>query len=171
MEHIAEQLAFRALELMREQIDEGIDIDGKRYKYSERTFYVPYSKKLLAKLGKSEEGKLYKIIRGKNGKLGILILGGYKAYKQKLAASMDFLIWSGEMLNALTIQIINKDSAKIAFNNKEAAERAYFLNVSGVGKSRKLWKFFGLTKDNIKIIDDEAKKYSDTFVQQNISMR
>jgi len=75
-----------------------------------------------------------------------------------------------------SIDIINSDlfSADIGFNNKKAAQIAYYLNVSGAGRGRKLWKFFGLTKNNIdrlldlsQISDDDIKPIIDKLLKSN----
>lgn len=154
MNNAPQKLAFKVISLMREQIQQGIDMEGKPYHYSERPFYIPYSQRIVNKLGKGNEGVIYTVIkRGDN--LG-LIIQSYKAYKQMMAKSMDFLVWTGEMLSALTIKSYSYTFAIVGFNNEEAAKRAFYFNVSGVGKSRKLWKFFGLTAKNQKVVDDYA---------------
>lgn len=171
MEHIAAKLAQQALAFIYEQINQGIDIDGNRYKYSDKPFSLPYRKNIIAKFGKRQEGSLYQIFTGSNGRKSILILGGYRVYKEKMAKSMDFLTWSGEMLAAMTVIEPNKDTAKIVFNNKEALIKAYYLNVLGVGKSRKLWKFFGLTKENTQKLNELAKEYADVMITEDFKWR
>lgn len=148
--YLSERIALRAIELINQQIADGIDIDGKKYKYSEKPFAMPYSSKVVKAFGKDGKGKYYNVT-SKNGKRWLIITKGYKSYREAFNREVDkdFLQWSGNMLAA--IDVINYDtySAEIGFRNKKAAQIAYYLNVSGAGRGRKLWKFFGLTKENI----------------------
>lgn len=149
---LALKLAYKAIELINEQVNEGIDIDGNKYKYSEKPYWRPYSKKIADKLGgKNGEGKLYNIVAGKTkGKLGMIILGGYKAYRSAFGRDTegDFLQFTGNMLAALDVISSDGKEVEIGFNDKKAADIAFWLNVSGAGRSRKLWKFMGLTAEN-----------------------
>lgn len=144
-------IGYKIIEFINDQIKQGYDIDGKKYSYSTNPFWMPYSKKVVQKFGKKQQGKLYKITN-RGGKLGLIILGGYKSYREKFnrATDSDFLQFTGNLLSS--IDIINSDgnSVEVGFNNKKAMELAYYMNVSGVGRSRKLWKFFGLSKENLE---------------------
>lgn len=153
----SERVAYRAIELINQQIADGIDIDGKKYKYSESPFLMPYSSKVVSKFGKDAKGKLYNVIN-KNGKRWLVITKGYKSYREAFnrATDSDFLQWTGNLLSSIDIINSDSDSAEIGFTNQKAAQIAYYLNVSGAGRGRKLWKFFGLTKENIdKLMDLE----------------
>jgi len=59
------------------------------------------------------------------------------------------------MLASLTHQIRNNEII-VSFASRRAAEKAYYLNVAGAGKSRKFWKFMGLTDKNEGILADFA---------------
>ncbi len=147
---IATRIAYRALELINEQIEAGKDIDGKAYKYSEKPFFRPYSKSLVAKLGgKAKKGVLYSTVK-RQGKMGMIVLQGYKSIREAYgrATDDDFLQFTGNMLAAMDIIKVEANSATIGFTNPRMAQIAFWLNVSGAGKSRKLWKFFGLTKES-----------------------
>jgi|YNPBryulayer2012_1023412.scaffolds.fasta_scaffold130277_1 hypothetical protein len=54
----------------------------------------------------------------------------------------------------------------ISFSDPLSEKKAFFLNISGVGKSRKLWKFLGLTKENEKIL----LEYAESLISQNIEL-
>lgn len=171
---LSERIAYRAIDLINQQIKDGIDIDGKPYKYSESPFLMPYSSKVANKFGKDNKGKLYNIVN-KNGKKWLIITKGYKSYREAFnrATDADFLQWTGNMLSSIDIINSDSDSAEIGFTNNKAAKIAYYLNVSGAGRGRKLWKFFGLTKENIdKLIDlenvsnEEIKPIIDNLLNQ-----
>lgn len=172
--YLSERVAYRAIDLINQQIKDGIDIDGKPYKYSESPFLMPYSSKVTAKFGKDNKGKLYNIVN-KNGKKWLIITKGYKSYREVFnrATDSDFLQWTGNLLSSIDIINSDSDSAEIGFTNRKAAQIAYYLNVSGAGRGRKLWKFFGLTKENIdKLIDvenlgtDDLKPIIDSLFNQ-----
>ena len=146
---LLDEIAIAALSMIEDNIHKGIDMDGKSYSYSEKPFYHPYSKTIRSKLGgKAGQGKFYEIIKGKNGKLGMIILGGYKQYKQKInpTAANDYLTFSGKMLRNLNVIEAKGNRIVIGFTDPKQAKKAFWLNVSGAGRSRKLWKFLGLRK-------------------------
>ena len=74
--------------------------------------------------------------------------------KKKLVTLTD----TGNMLSALTVIDSNESdgTVTIGFSNAEAADIAYFHNVSGAGKGRALRKFLGLTPDQSKELMKEA---------------
>lgn len=151
-ESLIREIAVRVLAQIEDNIAKGIDKNGKRYAYSTNTFWRPYNTAIIRKLGgKAGEGQYYKITRSKAGKLGMLILGGYAAYKKKVnpEAADDFLTSSGRMLRDMKITSVTDTEAAIGFTDPEMAQRAWYLNVSGVGKSRKLWQFLDLGKEQI----------------------
>lgn len=135
-----------ALAMIEENIRNGVDADGKPYNYSTNPFYRPYNPSLCGQLGKANEGKLYNIVHSKKtGQLGMIIMG-YDAYKKAVNPSAygNFLTWSGKMLRSMNIIHKGDNSVTIGFTDPQQAQKAAWLNVSGVGKGRKLWKFMGL---------------------------
>jgi len=54
---------------------------------------------------------------------------------------------TGKMLKSMSVLKINDNEAIIGFTDEENAKKAYWLNVSGAGKNRKLWKFLGVSKE------------------------
>lgn len=151
-----------ALAMIEENVRKGVDTDGKAFKYGEKPFWRPYDKRIIAKLGgKSGAGTFYKIVKS-NNKLGMIILGGYRRYKEKVAGKpLKFLSLSGQMMRNLNVVSSRQGETIIGFPDKEQAEKAFYLNVSGAGKSRKLWKFMGLRKEQIeelkRMVTDKAK--------------
>ncbi len=144
-------IGVTVLAMIEQNIAQGVDVEGNKFTYSEKPFYRPYNPQIIRKLGgKSGKGKFYEIVKSKStGKLGMIILGGYKQYKQKVnpEASGDFLTWSGQMLRNLKIIKAENNQVIIGFTDPVQAQKAFWLNVSGAGRGRKLWKFLGLRKE------------------------
>jgi len=160
---IIKRLGNSALAMLEENIAAGIDYDGQPYKYSEEAFYRPYELKLAQKLGSAAS-----VFTKPDGKLG-MIVHGYKAYKEAVAPYSvgKFLTLSGKMLRNLNVLTTENNRVIIGFSDPELAQRAFWLNVSGAGRGRKLWKFMGLQKaqqDEIKtrfneLAADEIKQF------------
>lgn len=152
--NIINQIAFRAIELIEEQVSQGIDIDGKSYEYSTKPFALPAGKKRFAKKMFDNDSKKYvgqmRKFKAKSGKFWYLVHGGYRSWRElnNRNPDGDFLQWSGQMLRSISARQDNANSSTIYFTDAESAQKAFWFNVSGVGRSRRLWKFFGLTKEN-----------------------
>ncbi|APF16980.1 hypothetical protein Calab_1517 [Caldithrix abyssi DSM 13497] len=144
-------IGVTVLAMIEQNIAQGVDVHGQKFAYSEKPFYRPYDPQIVKKLGgKSGKGKFYEIVKSKStGKLGMIILGGYKQYKQKVnpQAANDFLTFSGKMLRNLKIIKAENNQVIIGFTDPIQAQKAFWLNISGAGRSRKLWKFLGLRKE------------------------
>lgn len=145
---LLKRLGVNALTMIEENIAAGVDIDGKAYQYSTKPFFMPWSQSLQRKLGgKKGEGTYYEYaVSKKTGAFGMLILGGYKAFKEKTKPDVanDFLTYTGKMLRGMKVLRRENDSVTIGWSDPRLAQIAFYLNVSGAGKSRKLWKFLGL---------------------------
>lgn len=108
--------------------------------------------------------ELAQVVASKStGKLGFIIQG-YGKFKQyiKPASANNFLTWDGSMLGAMKIISFSDTQAVIGWSEGKLAQKAFWFNQSGVGKSRKLWKFLGITNQQklklIKILGAEYRK-------------
>lgn len=148
-----ENIANKAIELINEQIAEGKDIEGNSYRYSDKPFFMPYNKKLAAKFGK-KSGAFAVVKRGES--LGMIIKGGYLSIRKIKGREEngDFLQDTGAMLKSLGVIKSDTASATIGFRDSLQASKAFWLSYSGAGKSRKAWKFFGLSQENEKRLAD-----------------
>jgi hypothetical protein len=139
-----------AIALIRKQAEQGVDIDGKRYEYSTK----PYAMPLQPRLRKFSKTDRLGIFKTNSGKLWAVVRGGYRDYRAMAgrATDSDFLDFSGAMLRSIdtlrTEKTTTGEQIVIGFRDVEQARKAFWLNVSGAGKSRKLWKFLGLTPQN-----------------------
>jgi phage gpG-like protein len=159
-QNILQKLSIRAVELINEQIQRGIDAEGKPYRYSTKPFARPIGG--IPRFGQfsknaQKEGRL-KIFSTKKNSKWALFTRGYADYRSLTGRNPagDFLEFSGEMLASMTGFARHPNQAVVGFSSQKAAERAFWFNVSGVGRSRKLWKFLGLTPENEKILVDYA---------------
>jgi hypothetical protein len=166
-----------ALALIEARIEKGIDVDGKPYHYSTKPFYMPYNKGVVGKLGgKTGAGNLYQIVNGKkSGKLGMIILGGYKSFKENVHPDVvnNFLTVRGTMLrNMKNIgYLLSRDGIILGWSDPVQAQKAFWLNVSGAGRGRKLWKFFGLSEEDRRTLSAQLEPYvtkeiSEQLIQQ-----
>lgn len=166
---ILQKIADKAIELINEQIEEGVDYDGEKYEYSSKPFARPVYGIPNFKIFKKtaiREGKL-KLFTTKKGSLWALFTGGYKEFREltKRSPNSDFLNYTGRMLASMTSKVQNNQIV-VSFSTPQAEKKAFFLNISGVGKSRKLWKFLGLTKENEKIL----LEYAESLISQNLNL-
>ncbi|HOM04356.1 MAG TPA: hypothetical protein PLU67_02560 [Candidatus Kapabacteria bacterium] len=155
---IMNKIAIRTIKLLHEQIERGYDADGNRYEYSTKPFARPAGGivrfREFAK--KAQKDGLLRYFTKKQSKW-VVFTGGYKSFRALTGRNPngDFLEYTGEMLSSLTHQI-NNNEITVSFSSRRAAEKAYYLNVTGAGKSRKFWKFMGLTDKNEGILADFA---------------
>jgi hypothetical protein len=160
-EHILNKTGVAALAMIEDKVLRGVDVDGKPYRYSTSPFFMPFSKKFYSRLGGSSgEGRLFQIVKSKRtGKLGMIILGGYAAFKQNVYpdTATDFLTVTGKMLRNMKIIAYNigGDGVTLGWSDPKQAQKAFWLNISGAGKRRKLWKFFGLSKTEEQKLADK----------------
>lgn len=140
------QMGFYIIELINKQIIDGVDVDGKKYAYSTKPFARPVGGSKLKRIASLEkEGKLHRF-RTKEGKLWMVVTGGYRSLREMQGRDPDgdFLQSTGQMLRSMVPSVQGEDVV-VKFSDARSARLAFYFTVSGVGKSRKLWKFLGLT--------------------------
>lgn len=147
MRYLLEKAGNYVLGLIYENIRKGVDADGNPFAYSKKPFYRPYDHALYKKMGAAAGyGKLFEITSSKGGKLGFIIMG-YDAFKQAIYPNAygSFLTVSGKLLRSMKVTSVNDDRAVIGFTGSRNQAIASYLNVTGAGRGRKLWKFLGIT--------------------------
>jgi hypothetical protein len=157
---VIKTLGQRALQLIEEGIREGLDITGKRYAYSEKPFVRPLGgpdlnaiqmarvrMRMNSETGREAEDKTLQPFTAKSGAVWVRVPGGYKDWKSLVFKRPDggpFLEGRGDMLRSMAVTAVDDHSATIGFTDPEQAQKAFWLNISGAGKGRKLWRFLGL---------------------------
>lgn len=140
-------IARFVIQKIHERTIAGIDADGEQFvPYSTTPFALPSGAvNLRTRALLKNDIKFFK----KKGKLWIIILGGYKALKSA-AYDQDGgtvnMTATGKMLTALAITNVGENSFTIGFNKADAANKAYYHNVAGVGKKKTIRRFLGITK-------------------------
>jgi len=172
MRKLMEKIGVEALAFIEENIRRGFDYEGNKFSYSTRPFFRPWHPVIQRKLGGKEgEGKYYKTVFSKTtGAAGMIILGGYKEYKKMVYpdAADKFLTVKGKMLRSMNAKATDNEAA-ISFSDPEESQKAYWFNVSGVGRSRKLWKFLGVTKQQLSKIEDMVRDEYIKIAQEELA--
>ncbi|MCS7054077.1 MAG: hypothetical protein NZM09_10145 [Ignavibacterium sp.] len=151
-EQLLKNIGSDVIACIMDNINKGVDIEGNNFAYSEKNYYRPFDKSIYSKLRKDQS--FGKVISNKEGKLGFVIFG-YKKFKEVFnpSAKNDYLTWSGKMLRDLNVLKLTDNTVVVGFTDPNNAQKAYWFNIAGVSKSRKLWKFLGLRQQQI----DEIK--------------
>lgn len=164
---ILEKLAIRVIELINEQIDNGVDIENIKYSYSTSPFVRPLGAKHFTKIKKAVKDNKASIFNTKKGTKWVFIKGGYRDYRRIIGRDPqgDFLQDTGKMLASLNYSI-NGNEIQVTFSSTEDAQKAFWLNVSGVGKSKKKWKFLGLNENSKqKLIEEFSNLIVKDFIE------
>lgn len=165
---IMNKIAVRARQMILDNVTKGIDIDGKRYGYSETPFARPYDPKLKGVKGLVKEGRLMLFLKGKQ-RFWMVVKKGYKDYRRMKGQNPDgdFLQVSGAMLRNLQITELTDTSFTLGFTDAVQLKKALWFNVMGVGKSKKLWKFLGLRKEQeTELAEYAASLMTEKFLEQ-----
>ena len=158
MSEFMKRVGFRVVQMINEQIQKGIDAEGKPYAYSTKPFVRPMGGlRVKAQKQLIKDGKL-KPFTTKGGSKWVLVTGGYKSLREMRGqrSDGDFLQETGQMLRSLQPIKATGNEVIIGFNSAKEAEKAFWLNISGAGKGKKKWKFMGLTKENQEILAKET---------------
>ncbi|HRK05240.1 MAG TPA: hypothetical protein PLW14_09105 [Chlorobiota bacterium] len=141
-------VGLRVIEMIEDNIRRGESYDGTKFRYSERPFAMPAGATRLGPRMKAfiKDGRLTAYM-AKGKRLWVVIPKGYKDLRSMRGqnAAGDFLTASGRMLRNLQILSVTDTTVKIGFSDPEQEQKALWLNVTGVGRSRRLWRFLGLS--------------------------
>lgn len=151
---VMKKIALQVIAFIHENTAKGLDHSGRPFlPYSTETFSMPAgaffastTARQRAKL--NAEGDLSFRTSRSNGKRYVSIEGGYLNWKRAKNPSFRNvvdLVDTGKMLRDLSIVRLEKDSATIGFLSQESALRAYYHNVAGTGKKKKIRQFLGIT--------------------------
>ncbi len=154
---IMNKIAVRARQMILENIRQGIDINGKRFSYSEKPFARPFDKRIKGykQLIKDERLTVFK----KDGKNNWMVVeGGYKDYRRMRGQNPDgdFLTDTGAELRNFQIIELTATIARLGFTDPKQLKKSLWQNTMGVGKSKKLWQWMGLRKEQVKELAEYA---------------
>jgi hypothetical protein len=146
---VMKAVGARALAMIEENVRRGVGYDGRQFLYSMKPFARPipkgFTKKRLKELEAAERIKRF---RTKEGKLWMVVMHGYRDYRQMIGADPngDFLQLTGAMMRNLNVIDSDVDTVRLGFDDPVQARKALYLSVTGAGKSRRLWRFMGITQ-------------------------
>jgi hypothetical protein len=146
---VMKAVGTRALAMIEENVRKGIGYDGRQFLYSMKPFARPipkgFTRKRLKELAAAERIKPF---RTKEGKLWMVVMHGYRDYRQMIGADPngDFLQVTGAMMRNLNVIDADDESVRLGFDDPVQARKAFYLSVTGAGKSRRLWRFMGITQ-------------------------
>ena len=139
--------------------------------YSDKPFAMPIgaaNKTLgnkLVKSATSEKSKYYnpnkfEIFTAKSGNLWVLIKEGYKKVRELAGkeSSKVSMHWSGSYMRDLGLLRTADDFAELGWKSSENQQLAYFHEIAGAGKSKRLHKILGLLPKEEKQLTDYAEK-------------
>lgn len=145
----------RAIQIVQQRTQRGEGLDGKFPAYSTNPLAVPSgiatkrARKVLEGAGKLKYFK-------RRGKLWMVVQGGYAELKRSIYANARGgaggvnLMLTGQMLGGLQAKASGANAVTLTFDNAEAAQKAFYHQISGAGKRRVLRRFLGLRDDELK---------------------
>jgi hypothetical protein len=170
MKSLLQKAGVLVLAMIEENIQNGVDYTGKPFAYSKLPFWKPFDQSAYTKMGKaSGYGKFFEITESKDGKLGMIMLGGYDEYKKIMNPNSysQFLTVTGKLLRSMKVQEATETSAVIGFTGDRNINIAFWLNVSGAGRGRKLWKFLGISPaQRDKLVNELTEEARELFMQK-----
>lgn len=163
---LLKSIGNKTLSFILDNIKKGISYQGDKFQYSENDFYIPFSPKIYSAYKK--DSSFARIVSTNSGKLGFIIFG-YKKYKEKFYPDSlnNFLTASGKMLRDLNLLKISDNEIILGFSDVRNSQIAYWLNVSGAGKSRKLWKFLGLSQKQVDKLSSDYQPFIKNEIEKN----
>lgn len=173
-EAILLKMGNEALAMMRENIRNGIDIEGNQYAYSTKPFVRPFGLPTQVAMNrlnaavkrgdKTDDPSAPSVFTTKTNKLWVRFPNGYKQFKEIAYPTQagTFLRITGQLLAGMNIIENTEWVVTIGWRDAGLSRRAAWLNLTGVGKGRRLWRFLGLRKTQQ---DELARKYANDFVQ------
>lgn len=144
------RVGLSIVSIIVERTRQGQGVDGRLKPYSTRPFARPLGgipSRTISALGEGLQR-----FTTKQGALWAIITGGYAAYK-KARYPQDSggvnMTATGGMLRSMTVAAVDEATGKIVigFSRDDAAELAYYHNVSGAGRGRTIRRFMGLTAE------------------------
>ncbi len=106
-------------------------------------------------------GEVKVISKSKSGKTWVLLMGGYKKFRELAGKEFDHvtLNWTGKTMRNLKILSADTGSASVLIGFDDAGSKriASYHQELGAGKSRKTHKFLGLTDSELHELGQYVK--------------
>ncbi len=184
------KLGNKTLFIIRRRTKQGMFLPGSSDNagnYSEKPFAMP-----LTALNQTNQGTIrraagtdsnrskvydpenFQIFTAKSKALWVLVKGGYSKLRSLLGKQNDkvTMTWSGSYLRDLGVIRTGSNSATLGWKSSENQKLAYWHNIAGAGKSKRIHKILGLTKQEekelIPIVEKELIKNLDNYFKYYI---
>lgn len=149
--------------IIKKRVADGIFVEGSSdgaSQYSTKPFAMPTGavkpRSLMLDIIKGKKGNDTQLFKSKSGKLWVVIKKGYKWLREqagKPTGKVD-MRWTSEMMRSLNVLSVNAETGEIVIGHKGKRNEdiAYWHNVSGAGRSKRIRKWLLLTNTELEKI-------------------
>jgi len=150
--------------------------------YSKNPFAMPLGaanktlggriKKASGNKGKYRDPENFQLFQTKANALWVLVKGGYSGLRKLAGKQNDNVTmnWSGSYLRDLGVLRTESDNIILGWKSREIQQLAYWHEVSGAGKSRRIHKILGITKaegkELLPLVEKEFLKRVDNYFKE-----
>lgn len=149
--------------IIKKRVADGIFLQGSSdsaSQYSTKPFAMPTGavkpRSLMLDIIKGKRGNDTQLFKSKGGKLWVVITKGYKWLREqagKQSSKVD-MRWTSELMRSLNVLSVNPQTGEVVIGHKgkRNEDLAYWHNVAGAGRSKKIRKWLMLTDDELSKI-------------------
>lgn len=149
--------------IIKKRVADGIFLEGSSdaaSQYSTKPFAMPTGavrpRSLMLDIIKGKKGNDTNLFKSKSGKLWVVITKGYKWLREqagKPSGKVD-MRWTSELMRSLMVLNTDVDSGTITIGHKgkRNEDLAYWHNVAGAGRAKKIRKWLMLSNTELEKI-------------------
>lgn len=160
------KIGQHSIVIIKKRVADGIFLEGSSdgaSQYSTKPFAMPTGaikpRSLMLSILKGKKADDVQLFQTKTGKLWALIKNGYRWLREqagKPSAKVD-MRWTSEMMRSLMVLSADVETGEIVIGHKgkQNEDLAYWHNVAGAGRSKKIRKWLALTEDELTKIGNK----------------
>lgn len=160
------RIGQHAVVIIKKRVADGIFLEGSSdgaSQYSIKPFAMPTGaikpRSLMLSIIKGKQGDDTQLFKSNSGKLWVVITRGYKWLREqagKPSGRVD-MRWTSELMRSLSVLKIDAGSGTIEIGHRGARNDkiAYWHNVTGAGKAKRIRKWLMLTEDELTKIGNK----------------
>jgi hypothetical protein len=160
------RIGQQSVVIIKKRVADGIFLEGSSdgaSQYSTKPFAMPTGaikpRSLMLDIIKGKKGDDTQLFKSNHGKLWVVITKGYKWLREqagKPSGKVD-MRWTSELMRSLTVLNINAQAGEITIGHrgKRNEDLAYWHNVAGAGRSKKIRKWLLLTNAELEKLGNE----------------
>ena len=157
------KIGQHSIVIIKKRVADGIFLEGRSdgaSQYSAKPFAMPTGvirpRGLMLDILKGKKGYDAQLFKSKAGKLWVVIPKGYKWLREqagKPSGKVD-MRWTSELMRSLTVLNTDVQSGTITIGHKGKRNEdiAYWHNVAGAGRSKRIRKWLMLTDSELEKI-------------------